>query len=587
VGDGLILSRLQAPVAAMAAEHGHHFNADKSHLLLSRARQRDDPVFQAAAAAGLTVHTDGMEIHGVPVGTDEFVEKWVAEKITDVLRDVGALQYFSSHGQWALLLYSINQRIAHLQRNIRIDVAQEQLRVFDDAITDTMLNIMGVAAAHRADVRGRVHQLRGLPLKLSGATLKHMARTSSRVEAVRLARDHVMRYVGEHQGEAMATQLKDLWDAELPVRRIAPTPDFDPTKCAPDDITAKALAGHVLGRIGGGDGSAAGAINANVPGAPDVAAQAKTTARGLIKDDAFAEDLLLHTEVLHQLNNSDKQHHTIVAAQVLSSSCVNTGHAVRWIPTRHLRVKDSQFQQILRLRMGVPPALPLAEWRCNCKRNHLAERDARIDGNIGDGIHGRVRFADEPFHVLSCRGPYRRVCNRHDKVRDTIIATLGKVPGITATPEPNAGLNNMRRADIRVTRGGNAWLLDVAIVVAATRTKVRAQHTNTVPGGAAKHYHAVKRRSYNGMGNLVPIVIEAGGRWHPKSSEFIDELLDPTVPDYKRWRSAVFRDVCSALTRYQSFMLAHRIHELQEARRQFHENAQHQRRRGDGRNVGQ
>ena len=129
-------------------------------------------------------------------------------------------------------------------------------------------------------------------------------------------------------------------------------------------------------------------------------------------------------------------------------------------------------------------------------------------------------------------------------------------------------------------RGGNAWLLDVAVVLAATATKVRVCKTHKVPGAAAQHYHAVKRKRYAGVANLVPIVIECGGRWDHRSRDFVDELIDHTVPNYKAWRSRLFRDVCSALTRYQSFMLSQRVFEIDQARRQFYANAQHRRDHG-------
>ena len=64
----------------------------------------DRVVFAAATKAGIEVHTDGIAVHGVPVGTDEFIREWVKKKMSDLAEDVRALKYFefsSSNGDGA------------------------------------------------------------------------------------------------------------------------------------------------------------------------------------------------------------------------------------------------------------------------------------------------------------------------------------------------------------------------------------------------------------------------------------------------------------------------------------------------------
>ncbi len=59
------------------------------------------------------IATEGTVIMGAPIGTDEYINTTVADRVDDdLLHDLHALkQHFTTHnGQWALLRMCANQR---------------------------------------------------------------------------------------------------------------------------------------------------------------------------------------------------------------------------------------------------------------------------------------------------------------------------------------------------------------------------------------------------------------------------------------------------------------------------------------------
>ena len=115
----------------------------KTRVLLSKARAPDDAVFDLAVQFGIrreNVLVDGAEVMGCPVGTDEFIDRWMDVKVDDAVRDMATLKYFSDVHRWPVLLYCVNQRVTHLQRLLPLDLGKAQLKKFDDAITDEVFN---------------------------------------------------------------------------------------------------------------------------------------------------------------------------------------------------------------------------------------------------------------------------------------------------------------------------------------------------------------------------------------------------------------------------------------------------------------
>ncbi len=87
-----------------------------------------------------------------------------------------------------------------------------------------------------------------------------------------------------------------------------------------------------------------------------------------------------------------------------------------------------------------------------------------------------VSFATEPLHGLFCKRRWRRVCYRHNWVRNTLAASaasLNRMPGIQAVQEPmvmtRRAPGDQQRGDVKVVKSGTSWILDVGIICPAPR----------------------------------------------------------------------------------------------------------------------
>ena len=450
-------------------------------------------------------------------------------------------------------------------------VAKEQLEAFDVAMTEALLDILDIAAEHRDEFREQVHDMRGLPLKLSGGAMRHMARPSTRMEAVRLARDSVLRYADKFD-TPLAVELRGMWGEEVfSVERIKPTEAFDSRAAADKDVLTQALQGHDVGNVPE-ESVEKHDVRTDLPTGGEAT---RHKARATIKGDALAADLVFHTSVMRKLRvGSNEQYQTKIAAQLLSQSCVNTGVATSCIPAAGNALQDPLFVHAMRLRLGVPCVLPLSAWCCTCQqwkpRRDIDPFDAAIDGNPEEHGLQKRRFTREPFHGLVCRARQKRLTFRHNKVRDAVARFLtGSHQDISATVEPSAGVPgkpNMR-ADIRVTKGSTTWLLDVGIVSAATTTQVTQHHTHEVPGAAAEVYARTKRDKYH-PARVIPFIIEAGGRFGREAVAFVDNIFDRDMADFKTLRRRLYRLVVRLIECNNAYMHSRLVLEMGDRRRQ-------------------
>ncbi len=69
---------------------------------------------------------------------------------------------------------------------------------------------------------------------------------------------------------------------------------------------------------------------------------------------------------------------------------------------------------------------------------------------------------------------------------------------------------DQRRGDIKVSKHGNTWILDVGVVCPGTQRYVD-QGSGTTPGLAAEAYAAVKAAKYTPTRKLHPVY--PGDRW--------------------------------------------------------------------------
>ena len=84
-----------------------------------------------------------------------------------------------------------------------------------------------------------------------------------------------------------------------------------------------------------------------------------------------------------------------------------------------------------------------------------------------------------------------------------------------------------------------------------------------VPGAAAVAYSKAKARKYEHVANVVPFIVEMGGRLGAEACAFIDSLVDPLKSSDLEVRRSIYRKLCRELARQQCYMLTNLASELQ------------------------
>jgi hypothetical protein len=455
--------------------------------------------------------------------------------------------------QWSLLLFCLNQRAVHLTRTVPLALATDAFVMFDHAITEHIMKLMQIPEPDQNQAHSewydQVHTMRGLPIKLSGGSMTKRGDPENRVRALRLARDNILRYCAAHEPD-MTDFMKNSWSGNHPYQFIKPHDDYDAEHRDEDDPMSAHLKGHTIGNIPNTQ------FETRSIGACPTIDEDRNTAREVETDRQFAMQLKRHTEVLEQLRSSQQQYKKQLAAQVLSSSCVNSGNAIRRYPTGYNYIRNSQFIQALRLCFGIPCAFPLHQWRCNCKgQGGYQHRDFHINC---EGT-ASASFEDEPLHGLGCRRRWRKAMQRHDNIRDALTRVLNQVQNVTASIEPRVEDEGQRRADIKVTKNGVVTYLDIGVTCPASRNKVTVNQTHLVPGAAAAAYHVIKANKYANLPadiHYLPFIVETGGRLHIVARDFINQLIDKADMQNRGLRSKAFSAISSSLCKDQSHMLA-------------------------------
>ena len=541
---------------------------------------------EKAEAHGIKIVTEGMVVMGVPVGTDDYIRDDLQKRVGDLQRDLEALDYFTVHGQWALLRMCVNQRPVYLQRMLGLQHGTEAFARFDAEVTDKLLSIMGVHLADQRDnVRRRVAALRSLPLNLSGGAMRSIASEPTRAKMLYLCRDNIARFFKRHAERAgpMGEIVRRQWrETTLPVHTIRQATEPAPGADGGDGM-AQALKGHALGGI-----PDASVEESTINGDPDTTdACTRPVAKRLATSRALAADLILHSRTLREMRDSEHQHDTILAAHVLSSSCANSGVVVQSAPTAAAHVPDARFRHIMRLRFGVPCAMPLDQWRCNCSAHAGPRHSAFVERvNEPNDVDIAGTFAAEPLHGLYCKRRWMRVMKRHDYIRDALCRALDRITGVRTTREPRVenpqGGGDQRRGDIRVHKDGTTWVVDIGVVCPGTAQYV-GKGAATVPGKAASVYEDVKVAKYIDQSNFVPFIVETGGRVGVAGRRFLDTLVGGLVSDEgaapdnaagtatarldaarraQERKQAALRAVVWALVRQQGYMLERIVDEI-------------------------
>ena len=144
------------------------------------------------------------------------------------------------------------------------------------------------------------------------------------------------------------------------------------------------------------------------------------------------------------------------------------------------------------------------------------------------------------------------------------VQHLAKFSAVSGTQlEPSVGPH--RTADIRVTlRSGTQHVLDLGTTCPATEGQVRAQPaTHVTPGAAAERYAVRKRAHYRGRAsvNVIPFIIETGGRLGSDACRFIDETLSVS-PEDRTVASNLYKHLLRKLWLQNAFQLSRIAQEL-------------------------
>ena len=414
------------------------------------------------------------------------------------------------------------------------------------------------------DTAAQINNLRGLPLCLSGGSIRHLARTSVRVKSLRLARNTVMRHYEDH-APAFKPLLEKLWQKPHPVEVIEPHINFDPRKVSvKGDRTKRPLKGWLLGNV-----PPEQVNTTEIPGIPDTTIPYEKL-RKTAEAAAFTADLTLHSRTMQSLNAREPQQtNQQLAAQVLSQSCPNTGRLLKFFPNSKYRISNNHFVQLLRTRFGVPCVNEPEKRRCNCSAQgvfrHPEFRVHYCEPQLDDIEADKPSFATQPLHgIIGCRRRWRRVIQRHNSIRDCLARALRNIKDVQTQLEPPVhDLGANVRADIKVTLGAQTWLLDVGIVCPASAGWIEKK-SKVCPGIAGRTYHNIKHRKYKGK--VIPVIIETGGRFDEAGRDFIDKLASSQQDTHQRRTShpashAVFNKVALTLEKVQMNMMANLVRE--------------------------
>ncbi len=127
--------------------------------------------------------------------------------------------------------------------------------------------------------------------------------------------------------------------------------------------------------------------------------------------------------------------------------------------------------------------------------------------------------------MLPAQLQWRRVCYRHNWVRNALAASLNRMPGVQAVLQPmvmtRRALGDQRRGNIKVIQSGTSWILDAGIICPGSQRLV-SKGADTIPGKAAD---GKKTKTYSDQANFVPFIVETGGRINAAGLHFLSRIL--------------------------------------------------------------
>ena len=416
------------------------------------------------------------------------------------------------------------------------------------------MDIAEVPNDEKDKVQSQVTRFRDLPLSCGGIGVPLMSSQSGHIYAFASANDRMARYLEKVHPSLLQNVIDSRMSGVVSISQIVPVAGFDENKAKRE---TRFLGGHPLGNI-----PQTKITRTEQSLQPELTISRAEAMRKYVK---IRDQMryISHTQLMNDLR-ADHFNNQLVA-QSLSSAVVGSGAVFRWIPVPGYTMKCDHFQELLRMRL----CLSVLRWQgikntpCNCS-HQIANLDP---DDPHSGRHRHMQRSLQPLHGLCCRkvGCAGRVIRRHQEVCKVLAAELSALSGVQVSEEPRIGRESGMRADLKISRDGKRWYLDVGITNAGTLANVnRGAHEKCAV--AADVYFDAKIDKYasvlggvktDGLGRkyvdgFIPFVVETGGRIAPRSVEWLDKL----TADSPGVRRACYRRISNVLSRTQGPMLS-------------------------------
>jgi len=558
------LAKVLPIYAEEIGKRGISLNPSKMSLVCGEQADRA-AAKQAAEQLGVTL-ADGAVICGAPVGTNDFINGFLAEKFDAAIDAVNKVRLMAQHA--AETNHRSMERILQLTRHCvspalvmyllgttPTELVLPHARRFDDAVFQLVLTIARVPAGDPLRDTSSPGGARALQLCGLGAAAGGLGVGS----AVQLS---LPRRAGHFALVVSLAYKHDILDANDAPVDVA-FPDLAPLLEAVRARAVPAMCAHkeLFPEREHERAAAQAFLTLTVQNAADGPRYKGCHALNRIFRAADARILAgasptkFHEAWLFSLMNEGAQH------------LASFDNSLDGLSPQEVAV-------LVRQRLGLPPH-PATQTsgpcsRSGCKQNetpagyhYLSCHGPAVNGHSPQGRHAAVKAA-----LRIALGRAARLCGQLNKGPERGEPRVGDFLPTRAGYVPPAGADHDKDAR------GDILCRNLPYGPAIFDTVVSAPAEGKPPGAAAAAAYNAKVKKYTdrydfkGRAQLFPIAIEAGGRWHPASREHVRTYLSYLIGPSENWTAfdkvtynTCLRDVVEsvgrALASYQaSFALA-------------------------------
>ena len=415
-----------------------------------------------ASSRKIPIFCDFMETLGAIIGSESpLAKRWVKDKVDAHLPFFKLLEHSAMPSQIAALILRLCAvpSMGYLSRTIPPNLLRPYALEFDSLVVRTFCRRLSLPFP----LPDLAKKTLTLPIRLGGVGLRSIASTSHAAyfSAAAMAAPGVVLLVPRHRREATlancskARFMTAITEAHQHVRRLLPASGH---RLFPETMGSFWRTYEIVG-------------------------MAKKLQSALC---AQIELKQLH-EQLNSPSTSRIQRQRLTA---LSSS--NAGSWLTVIPViPELRLRDNEFAQAMRLRLGLPVAESLPRW-CACNAD----------------------LRDDPAHFHSCPLLKRTaVTTRHDRLVQ-LLANLFRTVGAVVHVEQRIFGVNRQRPDLLVITPERSVLVDVALVHLAAPSRTAVGHKRT------EYDHLARLQGVS----LLAFAVETFGGFGKQAVEIIDLL---------------------------------------------------------------